>query len=126
METLWSASGAALNRSSRMRMIARTALAPRVMASTTPISMRIDRGVSGRGTGVGCGAITARRLIARQGKRPSGGPTLRDVGNGYGDLVRERWAYLGPEGTFTEQAVHSLADRAATPVDAVPSVSVGA
>jgi len=47
------------------------------------------------------------------------------MGNGYGDLVRERWAYLGPEGTFTEQAVRALIESAAMPVEPLPSVSVG-
>lgn len=37
-----------------------------------------------------------------------------------------RWAYLGPAGTFTEQAVLDLAGRSADPVELVPATSVSA
>ena len=40
--------------------------------------------------------------------------------------VTERWAYLGPEGTFTEQAVQALHGRASGDVVLVPAAGVGA
>ena len=39
-------------------------------------------------------------------------------------MTGERWTYLGPEGTFTEQAAHSLVDRLA-PVGGVELAPVG-
>lgn len=45
---------------------------------------------------------------------------------GYPAGVREKWAYLGPEGTFTEQAALSLRERVSATVDLVPTVSVPA
>jgi prephenate dehydratase len=45
----------------------------------------------------------------------------------YGDPVIEKWAYLGPEGTFTEQAVQSIRQRTpAVTVELHPSVGVSA
>lgn len=38
----------------------------------------------------------------------------------------ERWAYLGPEGTFTEQAALGLAERSTGPVELVATASVAA
>ncbi|MEJ7651775.1 MAG: prephenate dehydratase [Nakamurella sp.] len=40
--------------------------------------------------------------------------------------MREKWAYLGPEGTFTEQAALSLREGVSATVDLVPTVSVPA
>lgn len=37
---------------------------------------------------------------------------------------RQRWAYLGPEGTFTEQASRALAERLTGPIDLAPAGSV--
>lgn len=39
-------------------------------------------------------------------------------------MVHESWAYLGPEGTFTEQAALSLRDRSTASVELVPVTSV--
>lgn len=41
-------------------------------------------------------------------------------------MVRESWTYLGPEGTFTEQAALNLRDRSPADVGLVPVVSVPA
>lgn len=46
--------------------------------------------------------------------------------SGYPAVVHESWAYLGPEGTFTEQAALSLRDRSTATVDLVPVISVPA
>lgn len=40
--------------------------------------------------------------------------------------MTQRWAYLGPEGTFTEQAVQRLSAGRAEQIDAVPAAGVGA
>jgi len=40
--------------------------------------------------------------------------------------VTARWGYLGPEGTFTEQAARDLAARSAGSVDLVPAAGVSA
>jgi prephenate dehydratase len=41
-------------------------------------------------------------------------------------VVEQRWAYLGPAGTFTEQAAHDLRARAGAVVELVPCAGVSA
>ena len=46
--------------------------------------------------------------------RPACGPA-------YSDRVTARWTYLGPEGTFCEQAARDLADRAGGNIELIPA-----